>query len=272
MDIDMQQLSDNVINLVTTHGLKILIAIVIFLVGLWVIGLITKFTRKHMVKTNVDPSLAGFLVSVANVSLKILLIITVVSQMGVETTSFVAVVGAATFAVGLALQGSLANFAGGVLILLFKPFKTGDFVSGAGETGTVEKVDVFHTTLLSPDNKVIIIPNGPMANSNIINYTTKPIRRVDMSVGISYGADIKQARQVILDVFSKDARIAKDPAPVVFLTELGDSSLNLSCRVYSANSDYWGVMFDNLEAIKEALDAAGISIPFPQMDVHLSKE
>lgn len=262
---------ERIIELVITYGLKIALALVAFFIGLWVIGVLTGWVKKRLKKGNVDASLQGFLASIFNAVLKILLVISVASTLGVETTSLAAVIGAAGLAIGLALQGSLANFAGGVLILIFKPFKVGDYITGAGESGTVKKIDILATTLKTPQNVTIIVPNGPLANSNITNYSIEETRRVDFSVGISYDADVKQARQVILDVLHADTRILKDPAPVVVLTELADSSLNLSVRAWVNAPDYWDVFFQDLEAIKVALDVAGIAIPYPQMDVHLDK-
>lgn len=265
MDLSQEQ----ILELVKTYGLKAVLAIVTLLIGLWIVGAITGVFRKALKKGNTDESLQGFLVGLVNVLLKVLLFISVASMVGIETTSFVAVLGAASFAVGLALQGSLANFAGGVMLLIFKPFKVGDYVEGAGESGTVKKIDILHTTLNTPDNKIIIIPNGPMANSNITNYSAMDTRRVDFAVGISYDADIKQAREVILNILNNDSRVLKDPAPVVFLTELADNSLNLSARAWVNAADYWPVFFSDLEAMKEDLDKAGIGIPYPQRDVHI---
>lgn len=265
MDLTQEQILD----LVKTYGLKAVLAIITLIIGLWIVGAITGVFKKALKKGNTDESLQGFLAGLVNVMLKILLFISVASMVGIETTSFVAVLGAASFAVGLALQGSLANFAGGVMLLIFKPFKVGDVIEGAGEVGGVKKIDILHTTLTTPDNKVIIIPNGPLANSNITNYSTMDTRRVDFAVGISYDADVKQAREVILNIFKNDERVLKDPAPVVFLTELADNSLNLSVRVWVNAADYWPVFFSDLEAIKEELDKAGIGIPYPQRDVHI---
>ena len=265
MDLTQEQ----ILELVKTYGLKAVLAIVTLLIGLWIVGAITGVFRKALKKGNTDASLQGFLVGLVNVLLKVLLFISVASMVGIETTSFVAVLGAASFAVGLALQGSLANFAGGVMLLIFKPFKVGDYVEGAGESGTVMKIDILHTTLNTPDNKIIIIPNGPMANSNITNYSAMDTRRVDFAVGISYDADIKQAREVILNILNNDSRVLKDPEPVVVLTELADNSLNLSVRAWVNAADYWPVFFSDLEAIKEELDKAKIGIPYPQRDVHI---
>ncbi|NVK04937.1 MAG: mechanosensitive ion channel [Flavobacteriia bacterium] len=248
---------------------SVLLALVTLIVGRIVIGYLVRLTKKIMVKRNVDESLRGFLTGIVKFMLWIMLIISVVSTLGVQTTSFVAVLGAAGLAIGLALQGSLANFAGGVLILLFKPFKVGDVIQAEGEVGTVAKIDVLHTTVHTLTNKEVIMPNGQVANSTVINIGRQPKRRVDFSVGIAYDASVKDARKVIIDVLSKDERIDADPAPVVYLTNLGDSSLDLSVRCWTDTGNYWGVYFDNLEAIKEALDEANIGIPFPQRDIHI---
>lgn len=249
-----------------------LLALVTLFIGFRVISFITNLLKKSLSKSNVDESLSAFLTKLASVLLKVMLIISVISMVGVDTTSFIAVLGAAGLAVGLALQGSLANFAGGVLILVFKPFKVGDFIDGVGKSGTVESIDILHTTLNTPDNKVVVIPNGQLANSPVTNFSKKPTRRVDFSVGIGYTSDIKKARKTILDVLNADERVLKDPAPMVVLTELADSSLNLSARAWVNAADFWGVFWDNLEKMKEELDKEGIEIPFPQRDIHVYNE
>lgn len=236
------------------------------------VSLITGFFKKILNKSNVDPSLAGFLKGIVSILLKVLVYITALGMLGVEMTSFIAILGAAGLAVGLALQGSLANFAGGVLILFFKPFKVGDFIERGSESGTVEQIDILHTKLKTPNNQVIVIPNGQLSNSAVTNYSANETRRAVFSVGISYDDDIKKAREVILDVINKDERTLKDPEPIVVLTGLGDSSLNLSVRAWSLTSDHWSYFWDNLEAIKEALDANDIEMPYPQRDVHIIKE
>lgn len=248
---------------------SILFAIVAYVVGKWLKTLINKAVKSMFVKRDVEPSLATFLQSFVNFLLTIILFIIVISILGVPTTSFVAILGAAGLAVGLALQGSLSNFAGGVLILAFKPFKIGDFIDNGNNAGTVIKIDILHTTLKTPDNKIIIVPNGGLANGSITNFSREATRRVDFSVGIAYEADIKKAREVILSVLKNDERILKDPEPVVKLVNLGDSSLDLSARAWVNAADFWNVYFEDLEAIKEALDQANISIPFPQRDVHI---
>ena len=192
-------------------------------------------------------------------------------MLGIQMTSFIAILGAAGLAVGLALQGSLANFAGGVLILLFKPFKVGDFIDAVGFSGTVKEIQVFSTKMTTPDNKTIIIPNGNLANSSMTNYSTQTQRRVDFVFGIGYNDDIKKAKSVINELIYKDERILKDPEPLVVVSELGDSSVNLTVRVWSKSADYWGIFFDMQESVKLKFDEQGISIPYPQQDVHLYK-
>lgn len=222
-----------------------------------------------MQKQEVEPSLIDFIGNMMAIIMRLLLLISVAGMLGIETSSFVAVIGAAGLAIGLALQGSLSNFAGGVLILFFKPFKVGDFIDGNGGSGTVEKIDILHTTLKTPQNLKIIIPNGQLSNSEVKNYSKEETRRVDIAVGIGYGDDVQKARNTILEVLNADTRTLPEPAPVVVLTELGDSSLNLSVRAWVNSPDYWDYFFQNTEKIKVALDNAGVSIPFPQRDVHL---
>lgn len=263
------KLLDKGIDLLLTIGPKILLAILLYYVGRYIIKLIRKAVVKVFEKRELEPSLGSFLQSFLGFFLNVMLIIMVISTLGVPATSFLAVLGAAGLAVGLALQGSLSNFAGGVLILAFKPFKVGEVIDAAGKVGTVQRIDILHTTLHTFDNRAIIIPNGGLANGDITNISRLPTRRVDFSVGIAYDADIKEARKVILGVLEADERIFKDPEPVVLLTNLGDSSLDLSARVWVQSSDYWDVFFQDMERIKEALDAANISIPFPQRDLHI---
>lgn len=272
MEEEMNNLSSiksDLMDFVWEAGPRVLLAIVTLIIGGWVIKTLTRSFHKLMIRRNVDESLRGFLSGIIRFMLWIMLVISCASTIGIATTSFVAVLGAAGLAIGLALQGSLANFAGGVLILLFKPFKVGDVIDAEGEVGTVKKIDVLHTTVHTLTNKEVIMPNGKVANNTVVNIGRQPKRRVDFSVGIAYNASVKEARKVILDVLAKDERVDKDPAAVVKLTNLGDSSLDLSVRAWTDTANYWDVYFDDLEAIKEALDEAGISIPFPQRDIHI---
>ena len=261
--------TDEAIKLIINYGPKLLLAIVVLLIGLWIIKLVIKGFRKMMAKQSVDPSLRGFLMSIVSILLKLLLLISVAGMVGIEMTSFIAILGAAGLAVGLALQGSLANFAGGVLILLFKPFKVGDFIETQGHLGSVKSIQVFNTVLKTPDNKTIIIPNGPISNGSVVNFSTEATRRVDMTFGIGYGDDILKTKDVLQKIVTADPRILKDPAPVIVVSELADSSVNFAVRVWVNSTDYWGVFFDTHEKVKLTFDAESISIPFPQTDVHV---
>ncbi|MBL4643808.1 MAG: mechanosensitive ion channel [Flavobacteriaceae bacterium] len=242
---------------------KIVTALAILIIGLFIIGLLIKMSKKIMKKAGVDHTLQKFLGNLLGWALKILLIVTVISQLGVETTSFAAILAAAGLAIGLALQGSLANFAGGVLIMIFKPFKLGDLVEAQGEIGVVKEIEIFTTKLIGLSNKEIIIPNGALSNGNIINYTTEGTRRVDLTIGVSYDADIKQVKNVLMEVLTSNPKVLKDPAPTVNVSELADSSVNFAVRPWSSTADYWDVYFETIENIKEALDTANIDIPYP---------
>lgn len=251
---------------------NIIISIVILLVGLWAIKITQRILRKMFDKKEMEPSLKNFLQDIIGWTLKILLFVIVISQLGVETTSLVAIVGAAGLAVGLALQGSLANFAGGVLLMIFKPFKLGEFIEAQGETGTVKEISIFYTKLLTVNNQLVIIPNGKLSNDNIVNYTSEGKRRDVISFGISYDSDIKKAKEILVNLMKEQENILKDPEPVVFVAELADSSVNLSARFWALNDHFWDCHFHTIEEAKTRLEAAGIVIPFPQRDVHLFKE
>lgn len=257
---------------ITLYGIKVIAAIAIFVVGRLITVWIKKLIIKVMEKRNLDPSLVSFVASLTYIGLMTFIIIAVLSQLGVETTSFIAVLGAAGLAVGLALQGSLANFAAGVLIIIFKPFKVGDFIEAGGATGIVEEMEIFTTQLKSPDNKKIIIPNAKLTGDNIINYTAKEQRRVDLVIGVAYDADLAKTKSVLAKVLAEDARILEDPAPTVGVVELADSSVNFVVRPWVKTEEYWDVYFDTMQKIKERLDEEGIGIPFPQRDVHLFQE
>lgn len=251
------------------YGLKVLLAIVVLIVGLRVIKVIVNAISKSLEKRNVDPSLRPFLSSILSVLLKVALVISVISMLGIATTSFVAVLGAAGLAVGLALSGTLQNFAGGVLLLILKPFKVGDFVDAQGYMGTVSEIQIFFTILKTPDNRTIIIPNGPLSTGSLTNFSTEAHRRVDMEFGIGYDDDIDTAKAILNRLIEEETRIFKDPAPQVVLSKLADSSVNFTVRVWSEASDYWGIYFDFHEKVKKAFDKEGVGIPFPQMDVHV---
>ncbi len=254
------------------YGVKIILAIVLFVIGKMVAKWVANAAKKGFTKGGMDPTLVGFLGNIINTLLLAAVVIAVLDVVGIQTTSLVAIIGAAGLAVGLALQGSLANFASGVLIILFRPFKVGDFISAGGETGSVEEISLFTTKMKTPDNKAIIVPNAGITGGSITNFSAKPTRRVDMVFGIGYGDDIKKAKDVIWDILNKDERILKDPEPTVGVVELGDSSVNFAVRPWVNAADYWGVYFDTHETIKLRFDEEGISIPFPQRDVHLIKE
>ena len=260
---------DTIVAMVIMYAPKAVLAIVVLLVGLRIIKLMTRAMDRAMDKAQIDLSLRRFLTSLIGVLLKIMLVISVASMVGIATTSFVAIMGAAGLAIGFALQGSLSNFAGGVLILFFKPFKVGDFVETQGYMGTVHSIQILNTVLKTPDNKTVIIPNGAVAGGSMTNFSTEARRRVDMVFGIGYGDDILKTKNTLKALIDKDQRILKDPEPVVVLSELGDSSVNFTVRVWVNSADYWGVYFDMQENVKLTFDKEGISIPFPQRDVHL---
>ncbi|GGW29556.1 mechanosensitive ion channel family protein [Arenibacter certesii] len=246
-------------------------AIIIYFLGSWAIKLINRLVRKFFDKADYDPSLESFLQSFISIGLKIMLFVIVITQLGVESTSLVAIIGAAGLAVGLALQGSLANFAGGVLLLLFKPFKVGDFISAQGVDGTVKEISIFTTKLTTFGNQVAIIPNGQLSNNNIINYNAQNTRRDNIIVGIGYDSNIKQAKEILLQICAEDENILKDPEPQVFVAELGDSSVNLSLRFWADTSVFWAAHFHVMEELKLRFDEAGIEIPFPQRVMHNAK-
>lgn len=251
------------------NGVKLLLALLLLVVGLWVIRRIVAVVTAALERGPADITLTRFFTSVTSIGLKTLLFISVISTLGVATTSFVAALGAAGLAVGLALQGSLSNFAGGVLILLFRPFRIGDYIEGQGVGGTVRDIQIFHTHLTTSDNKRVVVPNGPLANNNITNYSAEPTRRVDFVFGIGYSDDLRQAKAVLERLFEADARVLSDPELLVVVSNLGASSVDLTVRAWVNKDDYWPLKFDLTEQVKLAFDAEGISIPFPQTDVHL---
>ncbi|MFI1744414.1 mechanosensitive ion channel family protein [Thalassobellus sediminis] len=257
------------IELALQYGLKIIGAIVIWIIGSWVIKKLIKTTEKVMSKRDYDESLQKFLLNLLSWILKIVLIVVVLGTMGVETTSFAALLAAAGLAIGMALQGSLGNFAGGVLIMIFKPIKIGDLIEAQGELGVVKEIEIFTTKLTGLSNREIIIPNGSLSNGTIINYTTEGTRRVDLTFGVSYDADIKKTKEVLMNVLTSHPKVLKTPAPTVNVSELADSSVNFAVRPWCNAEHYWDVYFDVTENVKEALDAAGIEIPYPhQVEIH----
>jgi small conductance mechanosensitive channel len=260
---------DQGVEMAIQYGPKLLLAIVVLLVGLWIIKRVVRVVNKGLNASKTDPTLAKFLGSLTSIILKALLFISVASMVGIETTSFIAILGAAGLAIGLALQGSLANFAGGVLILMFRPYKVGDFVDAQGVAGTVSAIQIFNTIIKTPDNKVIIVPNGSISNGIITNFSAEETRRVDFVFGIGYNDDIAKTKATLKAIFAEDDRVFSDPEPFVVLSELADSSVNFTCRVWVNASDYWGVYFDTMETVKLRFDAENISIPYPQQDVHM---
>lgn len=250
---------------------KIGMALVVLIIGWWIVGRVVSVTLNTMDKKGVDVTLQRFLSGLISIGLKALLLISVASMVGIATTSFIAVLGAAGLAIGLALQGSLSNFAGGVLLILFKPYKVGDFIETQGHAGVVQSIQIFNTIMKTGDNKTIIIPNGPVSNGSIINYSTESTRRVDMSFGIGYDDDIDAAKAALEEIISAEERILKDPSHMVVVAELADSSVNFTVRVWVNAADYWGVFFTMQETVKKTFDAKKISIPYPQQDVHMHK-
>ena len=267
--MEVQQLIEKGYELVTVFGVKILAALAVFVIGRWVVKYLRNLTLRVMEKRNIDETLTKFVANMAYVALLTFVILAALGMLGVQTTSFIAVIGAAGLAVGLALQGSLSNFAAGVLMIIFRPFKVGDFIEGAGTAGVVEEIQIFTTQLTTPDNKTIIIPNAKLTAENIVNFSTKGTRRADMVFGIGYEDDIDKARDIITDILSSDERVLKDPPIQVAVSELADSSVNFVARAWVKTGDYWGVVFNATETVKKRFDAEGISIPFPQRDVHL---
>ena len=254
------------------YGVKVLMALVIFVIGKWVVKRLSVVLENLMEKNAVDSAIRHFTGSLVYYTLLIFVCIAALGQLGIQTASFVAIVGAAGLAVGLALQGSLSNFAAGVLLLLFRPFKVGDFVETAGTSGVIQSIQIFTTVLFTPDNKKVIVPNGRIIGDNIVNYSANDTRRVDLVFGIGYQDDIDAARKVLEGVLAADSRVLENPESVIAVVELADSSVNFVCRPWVKGGDYWPVYFDLTEAAKKALDANGISIPFPQRDVHLHQQ
>ena len=268
-NFDWNSVWDKAVTLTVEYVPSILLALLTLWIGLRLIKWVMRLLDKILKSRDVDDTLRKFMNSLLGWVLKALLFVSVIQMLGVATTSFVAIIGAAGLAVGLALQGTLANFAGGVLILLFKPYKKDDLISAQGEFGVVKEIQIFVTILLTPENKTVIIPNGAMANGNITNFTAEGKIRVDMTIGVSYEADLKKAKEVLTNVVLKDELVLKDPVPTVAVAELADSSVNLVVRPWCDPAHYWDVHFNTIENAKNALDEAGISIPFPQRDVHI---
>ncbi len=263
--------TDKLVELVQSYGLPLIWAIVVFIVGRIVARIITRVVAKMMTKANIDETLVKFTKTVVYVALMIFVILASLGKLGIETTSFAAILAAAGLAIGLSLQGTLGNFASGFMLILFRPFKVGDFVEAGGVSGIVEEIQIFSTRMRSGDNKEITVPNGQIVGSTITNYSAKETRRVDLVVGVGYNDDLKKVRAVLEDILAKDERILKDPAPTIGVSELADSSVNFVVRPWVKSGDYWPVLFDTQETVKLRFDAEGISIPYPQQDLHIVK-
>ncbi|MDH3414447.1 MAG: mechanosensitive ion channel [Gammaproteobacteria bacterium] len=265
----MENILTVVQNAVTTWGLKVVAAIAILVLGRSLVGLATRVLKAVMTKAKMDEMLVKFIGSIAYYALLAFVVIAAISQLGVQTTSVIAVFGAAGLAIGLALQGSLANFAAGVMLIAFKPFKVGDYVEAAGTAGTIEGIMIFNTRLKTPDNKVVWVPNGKIFDGNIVNYNASDTRRVDMVFGCSYKDDLTKAKSILEDLLKSDDRILEDPAATVKVSALADSSVNFNVRPWVKTADYWGVYWDMTEKVKLRFDEEGVSIPYPQRDVHV---
>ena len=273
--IEAEKLLDKGIEMlpwVVNTTMNVVIGIVIFFVGRFIAHKVARWCENRMLKSSVDKAVAGFCSSILYALMFAGIILMALGQIGVQTTSFIAILGAAGLAVGLALQGSLSNFASGVLIIVLRPFKSGDFIDAAGQMGTVDRIELFHTYLMTPDNRIIIAPNSAVMNGSIVNFSREKTRRLDLVIGISYDADIRLAKNIMKEIVSRDERILKDPACLIAVSELADSSVNFNLRPWVAAGDYWAVKADLLEKIKYTFDERGVGIPYPQMDVHLHKQ
>lgn len=265
----MEKYLNQIYGMAVNYAPKILLATLTLIIGFQIVKIISNLFKKGLNKREMDTTVKNFLVGLVSIALKAAVIISVASIIGIKTTSFVAVLGAAGLAVGLALQGSLSNFAGGVLILIFRPFKVGDFIEAQGFAGVVKDIQIFNTIMKTGDNKTIIIPNGGLANASVVNYSVEPQRRVDMVFGIGYNDDIQKAKDVLNQLIAADERILKDPAPFLAVSELADSSVNFVVRAWVQAPNYWGVFFDMQEKVKLTFDKENISIPYPQQEVHM---
>lgn len=254
---------------IVEYGLKAIGGIIFLIIGFWIAKIITKKIKSLMSKKDIDPALQSFIGSLTSIGLKLLVVISAMTMVGIAMTSFIAILGAAGLAVGLALQGTLQNFAGGTLILILKPYRIGDYVEMLGHDGIVAEIQIFNTILTSLDNKTIIIPNGSISNSSLTNFTRQETRRVDFTFGVAYGSDYKEVKDIIQSVLDSDDRILKDPSTFIGLGEMADSSINITTRAWTKTSDYWNVYFNVNEKIYATFTEKGISIPFPQMDVHI---
>lgn len=271
-EMNLQDLIDAAGSFFVLYGLRFLAAVILLIVGLWLSGKASRVLYNMMEKREVDPSLRSFLKSLISALLNILVIITILTVAGVPMTSFIAILGAAALAVGLALSGTLQNFAGGVLLLIIKPFKVGDFIEAQGFMGTVKDIQIFHTVIQTIDNVIVTIPNGGLSTGSVINYSINPTRRGQWVFGIAYGDSVEKAKNAIKKVLDNDPRVLKDPAPMIFLSKLNDSSVDITVRAWAKAEDFWPFSFDLHEKLYDAFNKESINIPFPQMDVHLHKK
>ena len=270
--MDFNEIWSQLLSSAIDLGLKILIALIVYWIGKFLIDLLYKFVKTTLERRKVDASINSFLLSLVRVVLMFVLIITIIGVLGINTSSFVALFASAGVAIGMALSGTLQNFAGGVMILLFKPYKIGDWIEAAGVSGGVKEIQIFNTILTTADNKIIIVPNGKLSNDMIINYSKAGTRRVDWSFGIAYGGDYDKAKAVLTQFINDDKRILKDPAPAIVLNELADSSIQIVVRAWVNGGDYWDVLYTMNERVYKEFGKHGLSFPFPQMDVHITKE
>lgn len=267
-NVNLEKVIQQIITFSVDAGKSILLAAVIFIAGRFLISVINRLVVQMMERRKIDATIQSFLRSFINILLTILLLISVVSALGVNTTSFAALLASAGVAIGMALSGNLQNLAGGLIILLFKPYKVGDYIDAQGVSGTVKEIQIFHTVLTTPDNKIIYVPNGSLSSGSVTNYSLSALRRVDWTIGVEYGTEIEKVRQTALDLIKKDSRILTDPAPFIALSALADSSVNITIRAWTKNEDYWGVFFDMNQNIYEVFNKEGIAFPFPQVTVH----
>jgi small conductance mechanosensitive channel len=271
MEKSIDKIIETVMTYISMYGIKIIGSIVIFIIGKWIANSLTKFIKRLLVKSKVDETLVTFVGNLTYAVLLVFVVLAALNNLGINTTSFVAILGAAGLAVGLALQGSLSNLGAGVLLIMFRPFKANDFIDAGGAMGTVEAIHIFNTILKTPDNRVVIVPNSNIISGNITNFSAKETRRIELIFGVSYSDDLKKVKQELIDIVSSDERILKDPEPMVAVHELADSSVNFVVRPWVKSADYWNVFFDLKEKVKIRFDEKGISIPFPQRDVHMSR-
>ena len=267
-DIELSKLMETLIGFALQAGKSILVAIIIYVVGRFIIRMVNKIVAKVLVKRNVDLTIQSFVKSFVNVLLTTLLIVAVVNALGVDTTSFAALLASVGLAAGMALSGNLQNLAGGILLLLFRPFRVGDYITAQGESGTVKEIQILHTIIVTVDNRDVILPNGALSSGNMTNFSKEPLRRVDLTIGVEYGQDIDRVREVLQKLFAADTRILQEPAPFVALGALSSSSVDITIRLWVKSEDYWGVFFDTNETIYKTFNKEGINFPFPQLTVH----